>query len=186
MALQRVPGRASRFPVRHNRRTHMPDTVEIPAPLTLHTETVLPEWIDHNRHLSVPYYVLALDNATGALLRYFGITPEYRARTGFTTFTGDFHIRYTREVLEGDSLRFTQQVVDFDEKRVHYFMEMIHAEQGYVAAEAEAITLHIDSAARKVAPFPPEVRARIGEVFEAHRHLPAPENLGRQIGIRRR
>lgn len=163
----------------------MPDTVDIPAPLTLHTETVLPEWIDHNRHLSVPYYVLALDNATGALLRYFGITPEYRERTGYTTFTGDFHIRYVREVLEADPLRFTQQVVDFDEKRIHYWMEMIHADQGYVAAEAEAITLHVDSAARKVAPFPPDVYDRIRTVHEAHSRLPAPANLGRRITVRR-
>lgn len=165
----------------------MPDIVEtVPAPLTLHTETVQPEWIDHNRHLSVPYYVLAFDNATGALLRYFGITPEYRERAGFTTFTGDFHIRYVREVMEGDLLRFTQQVVDYDEKRVHYWMEMFHAGEGYLAAEAEAITLHIDAAARKVAPFAPEVYERIEAVHDAHRHLPPPDNLGRQIRVRRR
>jgi len=113
-------------------------------------------------------------------------TPEYRDRTGNTTFTGDFHIRYVREVMQGDPLRFTQQIVEYDEKRVHYWMEMVHAEKGYLAAEAEAITLHIDAGARKVAPFAPEIYDRIKATYEAHRHLPLPENLGRQIRVKRR
>ncbi len=164
----------------------MPDTHDIPAPLELHTETVRPEWIDHNGHMNMAYYVLAFDEASGPLLRFIGIDQAYRDRTGLGTFTGDFHIRYVQEVMEGDPLRFRQQLVDCDEKRVHYWLEMFHAEKGYLAAEAEAITLHVDLSARKVAPFPPAVYARVKALYEAHKHLPLPENLGRQIRVKRR
>jgi acyl-CoA thioester hydrolase len=163
----------------------MPDTLDIPAPLELHTETVRPEWIDHNGHMNMAYYVLAFDEASGPLLRHFGIDEAYRKRTGNGTFTGDFHIHYVQEVLEGDPLCFRQQVVDCDEKRVHYWLEMYHAEKGYLAAEAEAITLHIDMSARKVSPFPADVHARVQAVYEAHKHLPLPENLGREIKVKR-
>ncbi|NKB60172.1 MAG: thioesterase-like protein [Alphaproteobacteria bacterium] len=164
----------------------MPDTVDIPAPLEMHTETVRPEWIDHNGHMNVAYYVLAFDEAAGALSSYLGIGQEYRNRSGNGTFVGDFHVHYIQEVMEGDPLRFSHRLVDCDEKRVHYWQEMYHAEKGYLAAEAETITLHIDMSARKVAPFPPEVQERITAVYEAHKHLPLPENLGRQIKVRRR
>ena len=91
-----------------------------------------------------------------------------------------------QEVMEGDPLRFTYRIVDCDEKRFHYWQEMYHAEKGYLAAQAEAITLHIDMKVRKVSPFPPEIYERIRAIYEAHKHLPLPENLGRQIQVRRK
>ena len=164
----------------------MPDTVDIPVPFDQYTETVRPEWIDHNGHMNMAYYVLAFDEASGALMRYIGIDQPYRDRTGHGTFTGDFHIHYVQEVMEGDPLRFHQRVIECDEKRVQYWLEMYHDEKGYLAAEAEAITLHVDLSARKVTPFPPEVQARVQSVYEAHKHLPLPANLGRQIKVKRR
>lgn len=164
----------------------MPDIADIPAPLELHTEIVRPEWIDHNGHMNVAYYLLAFDEAAGAMSRYLGISHAYRRASGHGTFVGDYHIHYVQEVMAGDPLRFTHRIVDCDEKRFHYWQEMYHAEKGYLAAEAEAITLHIDMSVRKVAPFPPEIHARIEAVREAHRHLPPPANLGRVIKVKRR
>jgi acyl-CoA thioester hydrolase len=63
---------------------------------------------------------------------------------------------------------------------------MYHAEKGYLAAEAEAITLHIDMSVRKVSAFPPEIYERIRAIYEAQKDLPLPENLGRQIQVRRK
>lgn len=164
----------------------MPDTAAIPAPLELHTEIVRPEWIDHNGHMNLAYYLLAFDEAAGAVSDYIGYTKEFRKRHNIGTFVGDYHVHYVREVMEGDPLRFTFRIVDCDEKRFHYWQEMYHAEQGYLAAEAEAITLHIDMSVRKVAPFPPEIQQRIFAIHAAHRHLPPPANLGRRIQLRRK
>lgn len=164
----------------------MPDTVDLAAPLEIHTETVRPEWIDHNGHMNVAYYLLAFDEAAGAISRQIGFTHEYRKANNIGTFVGDYHIRYVQEVMEGDLLRFTYRIIDCDEKRFHYWQEMYHAEKGYLAAEAEAITLHIDMSDRRVAPFRPEIYARIREIYEAQKHLPLPEHLGRQIKVKRK
>ncbi len=37
---------------------------------------VLPEWIDHNGHMNLAYYVLAFDLATDKFFDGFGIKPE--------------------------------------------------------------------------------------------------------------
>ncbi len=135
----------------------MPDSSEIPVPLALHTEVVRPEWIDHNGHMNVAYYLMAFDEASGELLNYIGLDDAYKKATNTATFVGDFHIHYVGELLEGDPLRFTQRIIACDEKRVHFWQEMYHAEKGYLAAEAEAVTLHIDMSVRRVAPMAPNV-----------------------------
>ena len=87
----------------------------IPSPLELHTSTVLPEWIDYNGHMNVAYYVLAFDHATDAFLDYLGLDHAYKARANVTTFVADMNVTYVREVVEGDPLRFTTQLLEHDE-----------------------------------------------------------------------
>jgi acyl-CoA thioester hydrolase len=48
------------------------------------------------------------------------------------------------------------------------------------------MTLHIDMTARKVAPFPPDISARVQAVTAAHRAGPRPDGIGRQIAMPRR
>jgi acyl-CoA thioester hydrolase len=43
------------------------------------------------------------------------------------------------------------------------------------------MTLHIDMAARKTAPFPADIRARIEAVANAHSAIARPEGIGRKI-----
>jgi acyl-CoA thioester hydrolase len=45
------------------------------------------------------------------------------------------------------------------------------------------MTVHIDMAARKTAPFPPDIRARIQAVANAHAGVPRPEGIGRKIAM---
>ena len=156
----------------------------IEAPLQVHKGTVLPEWIDYNGHMNVAFYMLAFDQATDAFFNYLGIGEEYKNKYNYSTFTLEGHITYDREVLQGDPLAFKTYLLDFDEKRMHYFHEMYHAEQGYLAATNEMITMHIDMGVRRSAPFAPEMLTRIGEVMAVHRAVPRPEKVGRTIGIR--
>ena len=48
-----------------------------------------------------------------------------------------------------------------DDKRMHTFEELRHATEGWLSATSENMTLHIDMAARKVAPFPPDIAERL-------------------------
>jgi acyl-CoA thioester hydrolase len=45
------------------------------------------------------------------------------------------------------------------------------------------MTIHIDMNARKTAPFPPDIRARIAAVADAHRAVARPEGIGRKVAM---
>ena len=146
---------------------------------------VLPEWIDYNGHMNVAYYQLAFDQAVDVLFDGLGMDAAYRAASGQSTFALEAHICYLREVKEGDPLRFTMQLLDFDAKRIHLFSSLLHATDHFTAATYEVLSLHVSLEKRKAAVFPDTIRQQLGKVLGDHRVLPRPEQAGRVIGIRR-
>lgn len=154
--------------------------------LELHREVVRPEYIDWNGHMNVAYYLLVFDHATDAFFDYIGLDEAYRKERHFTTFILEAQVTYRREVLEGDPLRITTQLLDYDHKRVHYFHRMYHAEEGWLAATNELLSLHVDARRRRATPYPEGILARWAEVHAAHAGLPRPPEAGRPMGIRRR
>ncbi|NKB60173.1 MAG: hypothetical protein GKS00_28035 [Alphaproteobacteria bacterium] len=159
------------------------NTPNIPTPLELPSTTVKPEWIDFNGHMNVAYYLLAFDQASETLDAFMGLSPEYRAQTKNGTFAGNINIAYRQEVKEGDPLRMTGQVIACDEKRVHYWLEMFHGTEGYLAATAEYMILHIDMSVRRVAPMAPDLVDWIRQVRDAHAVLGTPEGLGKVMKV---
>ena len=155
-------------------------------PLELPTLTVLPEWIDYNGHMNVAYYVLAFDHGVDAFMEFIGISPSYIEQRRASTFTLEIHVSYIRELRLGDPLRLSCQLLDFDAKRVHYFLHMHHAEDDYLAAVSEQIMVHVDLETRRSSEFPDDVHLTLKSLMNAHRHLPFPEQSGSVIGIRRK
>jgi acyl-CoA thioester hydrolase len=155
----------------------------VPSPIVLHEERVRPEWIDYNGHMNVAYYVLAFDHATDAFLDYLGLDDAHRRETGGSTFAAEAHVNYLQEVSEGDPLRFATQLLAYDEKRLHFFHQMYHADEGYLAATSEWLTLYIDLNVRRVSAMPDFVQDRVAAVWQTHRTLERPEQAGRSIGI---
>ena len=51
----------------------------------------------------------------------------------------------------------TLQLIDFDSKRAHFFQELRHAEEDWLSATSEQMSLHVDMSARKVAPWPEDI-----------------------------
>ncbi|WP_273508083.1 thioesterase family protein [Planktotalea frisia] len=147
--------------------------------------TVKPEWIDHNGHLNMAYYNVLFDNAADEFFAEFGIGLEYIQRTGFSTFSAEFHVCYLREIHEGNQVYVTSQLLDLDEKRFHFFQELHHAD-GWLSATGEGLGLHVDLAGPKVVPMPPETYDKIAAIYEDHRNLPRPARAGRSIGIKRK
>jgi len=88
------------------------------------------------------------------------------------------------ELREGDELRFTTQLLGFDEKRIHYFHEMLHAGEGYLAATNELMSLHVSAETRGSAPMAREILERLEEIQRAHRALPIPAQVGRVMGLK--
>ncbi|MDX1513668.1 MAG: thioesterase family protein [Gammaproteobacteria bacterium] len=159
--------------------------MNVDAPLSLHSGTIQPEWIDYNGHMNVAFYVLVFDHGTDAFLDFLGMDERYRQETGFTTYVLETHVTYDRELKEGDPFRVETQLLDHDAKRLHYFQRLFHAGEGFLAATTEIMLMHIDSRGPRAAPMPEEVQARVRAVLGAHRELPRPVEAGRVIGIRR-
>jgi len=110
-----------------------------------------------------------------------GVGVDYVNRRKHSFFTAEVHLRYLRELHAGDPVRVTFQLLDYDKKRLHTFEQLFHAEDGWVAATSENMSLHVDMAARKTAVFPIEVARRLAEMKASHARLPRPEAAGRRI-----
>jgi len=100
-----------------------------------------------------------------------------------STFTAECHVRYLREIHLGDPVQVSILLLGADEKRLHTFEELRHASEGWLSATSENMIIHIDMAARKTAPFPPDILARIEAVAKAHAAITRPEGIGRSVGI---
>lgn len=130
------------------------DLSRIRAPFETDRVSVRPEWIDYNGHMNVAYYIRAFDEAFDEIYLVMGVDGDAIRRTGISTFTAEMHITYQREVKEGDRLRITTQLIDFDAKRMHFIQCMFHADQGYLAATDEWLIMCVDLTQRKAIPFP--------------------------------
>jgi acyl-CoA thioester hydrolase len=154
--------------------------------LAPHSETVRPEWVDYNGHMNVAYYVLIFDHATDALLDAIGIGESYRRAERGSFFIVEAHVAYRRELHAGDPVRIETQILGHDDKRLHAFLRMVHAESGELAATYEILGLHVDMKSRRAAPFPAPARKRIRALAARHASRPRPPEAGLGIGLRSR
>ena len=156
---------------------------DVGAPLDTFRAAVKPEWIDHNGHMNMGYYVVVFDLATDAFFDWVGLDRPSRAARRITTFCLEAHVTYHREVRAHDPLRFTTTLLDFDAKRIQYFHQMFHATDGYLAATNELMSLHVSQDTRRGAPMAPEILDRLTRIKAGHDTLPRPPQVGRRIGL---
>jgi acyl-CoA thioester hydrolase len=144
---------------------------------------VLPEWIDINGHMNVAYYVLAFDRAVDSLWERFGITSDHIRETNNSTFAVEAHVIYRRELTEAAPYLVTAQILAYDEKRIHQFQRLYHAELGFLAATAEWMNLHVDLEKRRVTPWPAAILEGIRRAADAQGETPMPADAGRQMHV---
>ncbi len=150
---------------------------------TVSTGKVLPAWIDFNGHMNVAYYVLAFDLGVDALWVDFGITAEHVQQNQSSTFAVATHVLYKQELKLDDPYLVTAQILAFDEKRIHQFQRMYHAESGFLAATAEWLTLHVDLKKRRVAPWPTNILDGISQVAKSQGGWQYPADAGSTMKI---
>ncbi|MGH8429593.1 MAG: thioesterase family protein [Solimonas sp.] len=153
------------------------------APFDIHRSTVLDEWVDWNGHMNVAFYVMAFDQASGAFMRNMGLGRDYVDGKHGMTFVLETHVTYDRELRGGAPMHFTTQLLARDDKRVHLYHEMFHAEQGYLAATNEVIVMNIGYTTRRSASWPVPVAERLEVLWQAHKDLPRPAKAGRVMGL---
>lgn len=148
------------------------------APISRWSEDVRPEWTDYNGHMNVAYFTLIFDHATDVFYPLVGLGLPYREKTGNSTFAVECHITYQREASAGDKVKVTTQLLGHDQKRIHYFHVMSHADEGYQMATLEQLAVHVDLRRRKVIPMTDEQQLLLAEMAESHSVLPMPPQVG--------
>lgn len=161
---------------------HHPD--ELPARALSNWMTVDPAWIDFNGHLNMAYYNVLFDEGVDDIYHLMGFGAHYASTRGLTTFVADFRVRYLRELHAGDRVRCAFTLLGHDEKRFQTFQQLYH-EDGWLAATAEGVTLHIDMSGPRVAPMPEDIAAKVAALQAAHDALPRPEGAGAPFGLHR-
>jgi len=153
------------------------------APFVSSVMRVESGWIDYNGHLNMAYYNVLFDRAVDEVYELLGLGLDYLKTRRHSTFTAEVHVRYLRELYAGDPVQVTFQLLDFDSKRLHYFEELRHAEQGWLSATSENMALNVSMDAKKTAPFPANVIECLTRMKAAHATLPIPDGAGRRIAM---
>ena len=153
------------------------------APFLSSVMQIEPQWIDYNGHLNMAFYNVMFDRAIDELWLVLGIGPDYKKSCNGSTFTAECHVRYLREIHLGDPVQVSVFLLAADDKRLHTFEELRHANEGWLSATSENMTVHIDMGLRKTAPFPPDIREHIDSVVRAHAQVPCPEGIGRRVSM---
>lgn len=153
------------------------------SPFVSSTMRVEPQWIDYNGHMNMAWFHVLFDRAIDEAFALVGLGPDYLATRGMSFFAAECHILYKRELKLGDKVRITLQLLGYDRKRLHFYLEMRHATDGWLAAATENLALHVDMKSRKVTPFPADIAANLAIMQAAHGKMKRPEMAGRVIGL---
>jgi acyl-CoA thioester hydrolase len=153
------------------------------APFVSSTMRVEPAWIDYNGHMNMAFYHVLFDRALDEGFGVVGLGHDYVEERNASYFTAEVHTLYKRELKLGDAVRVTIQLIDSDDKRLHVYLEIRHAAEGWVAASCESLLLHVDMTSRKVRPFPDDILDNLSVMRAAHARLARPASLGRVMGI---
>lgn len=159
---------------------------EFAAPFKGSAQQVKPEWIDYNGHFNMAYYNVLFDHCCDEAFQLVGLGPDYVKQRQCSYFTLEAQVNYLRELKAGDVVDLTLQLYDLDEKRIHFFLHMYHAEGGWLSATMESLCMHIDMQQKRACPWPQDVYEKLSAMHAAHKDLPVPSQLGHTIGIIRK
>ena len=157
----------------------MQDVDEVGQPLTLHDDTVKPEWVDYNQHMSESRYLQAFGDASDALFRYIGVDGDYH-ELGYSYYTVETHLNFHHQAEVNQPFHISTQLLGGDAKRIHLFHTMYAADNTCLAT-TEQMLLHVNTGESRVCEAQPEIAARLQLIITAHAELPTPPMAGRSV-----
>lgn len=138
-------------------------------------------YIDLNGHMNVTAYYHVFNKGVGRISELLGFDVE-RQKNNLSFFTVETHITYVKELHVGTKFKIYGRILEYDDKRIHFFEEMYN-ENGELAATCETMFLGVSLETRKVAPFSDSVLSKVQEIYEKTKDDPWPKLAGRKIGI---
>lgn len=157
------------------------------APVEIRGFDVQPEWIDYNGHMNVGYYGVAFDNAFEVLLvDHLGLGELQVQASGQGPYIIQSHLSFLREITEDTPFYFHFRMLDADQKRGHYFAQMISTADDEVCATQEALFMNVSHSTGRSVPYPDWAVKRLARMVGDHAVLDRVTQIGQPIGIRRK
>ncbi|MCC9624733.1 carnitine 3-dehydrogenase [Thalassospira sp. MA62] len=148
-------------------------------PITV-DRTIPQSWTDYNGHMNEAHYVEVGTQATDRFMHMIGADEAYVA-SGKSYFTVENHVCYLAEIVAGDRVSVSTQLINGAGKKLHLFHRLAKAD-GKVAATIETLLLHVDLTTRRTTEPAGTVAQNLAEIAKVHDAMPKPEQLGRGIG----
>ena len=146
------------------------------------TRTVTEDAIDDNNHMHDAYYNVIFSDVINEFNYSHGLSLKEREESQYTVFTIEAHTTYLAELSLDQSFTVELYLYDYDYKRTHLFLRMLH-EDGTIAATNEVIMMGIDKNQRRSAPFPEKYMEFIEAYDLEQEKIEWPKQLGHRIGI---
>ncbi len=129
----------------------------------LYRSVVMPAHCDHYGHMNVRQYAAFFDDAGWQLFPVLGVSlTDLRSRglgSVVATMTIDFH----HEVTAGQLLLVTGAITRVGVKSMNYELRMFEADALTHCATQKTTEVCFDMKARKSAPWPEDIRARLSQ-----------------------
>ncbi len=116
---------------------------------------------DHMGHMNVRHYCAKFDEATWVMFTELGLTPSYFRGKNRGMAALEMNIKYKRELLAGDVVFITSELLEVTGKVIIYNHEMHNAETGDLAATCHEVAVHLDRIARKSCKFPDDLKTKL-------------------------
>lgn len=146
------------------------------------TRKVTEDLIDNNNHMHDAYYNVIFSDVINEFNYSHGLSIKEREESQYTVFTIEAHTTYLAELSLDQSFTVELYLYDYDYKRTHLFLRMLH-EDGTIAATNEVIMMGIDKNQRRSAPFPEKYMEFIEAYDLEQEKIEWPKQLGHRIGI---
>ena len=111
----------------------------------------------------------------------FGVDQNYRNSTNRSTFAGNIHVYYKRELQLDDEFKVHCSLLGFDNKRIRHMNQMFRTKDGIEVAILESLQLHVDLNDRRVCDMPVSLVARLGKLQSEQGIFEIPEEIGQAI-----
>ncbi|MGP4106730.1 thioesterase family protein [Virgibacillus sp. L01] len=147
-------------------------------------DSVRTDWVDYNGHMNDSAYANVFSIAVDRFMDFIGLDEDGRTNLSYTIFTLETHLCYLKEAHQDEKLIVSIQLLDIDSKRVHVFFEMKN-DNGVLLATSEQMLMGMDTQQERPAPFPKQVATEMGKLWDEHKQLETPEQVGRRIGIKK-
>jgi len=161
--------------LKDHEKTIEPEVPDLMAPMVTLDRQVPVDWVDGNGHMNESRYVQAMSEASDRFLAWIGCTPDYIATRG-SWFTVENHVRYLAEVMIGDRLTATTQVLEAKGKKLKLFYRIEC--NGTLAATVEQLLIHVSMATRRAEAPPEDMAALTQAIVEAHACHGVPDAAG--------